>query len=112
MKWATRQSSAVIMLNCIDLVSTLVWLHTGWATESNAIMASWFEAWPGLFTIVKFLLVNISCCFLVYTSKTRPLISNLALTGAVALYLWVAYIHLEFLMELAKFAQECKVLNF
>ncbi len=111
MKWATRLSSAVVILNCIDLVATLVWLHTGWATESNAIMASWFETWSGSFTIVKFLLVNASCGLLVYASKVRPLVCNLALIGAIALYMWVVHLHLGFLIKLAEFAQDCNTLT-
>ncbi len=91
--YADMAAIAILLLNLIDGVFTLFWVHSGIAAEANPLMAEALERSPVTFMATKLLLVSLGV-FLLFR-LLKPTAMRVALTGCVLAYGWVFLRHLE-----------------
>lgn len=70
-RWLRNIVFAILILNVLDAVFTIIWISLGLATEANPFMAEVAHNDPGLFITVKFLLVGFGS-FLLWRQRKRP----------------------------------------
>jgi hypothetical protein len=89
---------ALLALNLVDALFTLVFLQLGFAEEANPFMRVAYEQSPLTFMMVKVLLVPLGVMLLAMGPQRAAL---RALTLAVSAYALVVTWHLAFLARLA-----------
>lgn len=57
---AERALGAILVLNLFDALATLFWVHGGFATEANPVMAQAMESGPAPFILAKVALVTLA----------------------------------------------------
>lgn len=62
--WILKVGAAVVILNLLDAIFTLIYIRTGHATESNPLMDQVLSASPVLFMIAKLGLVSLGVMLL------------------------------------------------
>jgi hypothetical protein len=70
--WLRLAAIAVLLLNLADAVFTLVWVHTGVATEANVLLTDLVEREAVTFALVKMALVSFGV-LLLWRHRQRPL---------------------------------------
>ena len=79
--------SIVLFLICTaDMLSTLFWIHTHAATESNPWMALWLQHGDLAFCAVKMLSFVPFLFVAAYYRPRRPRLIRVSLRGTIALY--------------------------
>jgi len=68
--WLGSLLQIVIALNLIDAVLTIIWVHSGRATEANPLLAELVNNTPLLFVLVKMSLV-VSASYLLWRHRRR-----------------------------------------
>jgi hypothetical protein len=96
--WQTRVVEAVLVLNLLDVVFTLIWVHTGLAREANPLLSHLVVAHPVVFVSAKVALVSFGSWVLWrYRQKQLAALAALLL---VAAYYTVLLIHARILGSL------------
>jgi len=89
-----RSLRLVVLLNLMDALYTLAWVHWGWATEANPVMAGAMDIGPAVFIISKIALVSLSVWTL-WNNRDR-LLARLSVIPLAVLYAFVGGHHLGF----------------
>ena len=90
--WLDGLVRAVLVLNLLDAVFTLMWVRTGLADEGNAFMRDLVHGEAIIFVVVKIALVSLGCLFL-WGRRTNRL-AVIAIFVAFAVYYLVLLLHL------------------
>ena len=100
--WLNGLIKALLVLNVIDAVMTVLWVADRKASESNPLMFDLPEQHPVLFVLVKTSLVS-GGTFLLWRHRDRPLAVVAIFVSFLAYYFLLAW-HLEALwMAIAHF---------
>lgn len=92
-EWLRKIILAVLFLNALDAVGTLMWVRSGRATEANPMMADLVHHKPALFIVAKTALVLLGCGLL-WRLRKRPF-AIVSIFGAFLAYYWVLLYHLR-----------------
>ena len=90
--WLDHLVRAVLVLNLLDAVFTLVWVRAGMAEEWNALMRDLAHGQAIFFVLTKIALVGLGCLFL-WGRRTHPW-AVIAIFVAFAAYYLVLLVHL------------------
>jgi hypothetical protein len=93
-EWLRGIVIAVLVLNLIDAVLTLLWVNAGLAEEANSLMRTLVNHHPVLFTVVKISLVSAGSWFL-WTRRQRPA-AVVGIFVAFIAYYWILVYHLAY----------------
>jgi hypothetical protein len=97
--WAvTSASAALVLLNLLDGLFTLVFLQLGVAEEANPLMRAAYEHSPILFMSLKLAVVHAGVALLNASRQASP--ARLALGAGALLYAGILVYHLAFLTRL------------
>nr|WP_244237503.1 DUF5658 family protein [Corallococcus llansteffanensis] len=91
-------SVALLMLNLMDGLFTLLFLQLGVAEELNPVMRAAYEHSPLLFMFSKLLIVNAGLCLLCLHRKLKA--SRFAIRAGAVVYAIIVVYHLAFLAHL------------
>lgn len=95
--------SAVLVLNLVDAMFTLVYTQAGLATEANPLMNQALQVSPVLFVAAKLALVSLGV-LLLWRLRNR-LVARLSLGGMLIAYAAIAFYHLQAAPMLVAIAQ-------
>ena len=95
-RWLEGIVKAVLVLNLVDAVLTLIWIQAGLATEANPVMAELVNNSPVAFVLSKVALVSLGSALL-WRFRSRPL----AVVGIFAVFL-VYYVLILYHLGYAK----------
>jgi hypothetical protein len=95
----TAETAALLLLNLLDGIFTLVFLQLGVAQELNPVMRVAYEAGPLVFMMVKVGVVALGVLVLMAHRQYR--FARAALTGGAFLYAAIVVYHLAFLTWVA-----------
>ena len=98
--WLNGVVRAVIVLNLVDAVLTLLWVRAGLATEANPLLSSIVADHALLFVLGKLSLVSLGT-LLLWRRRDHPL-AVVGIFAAFVTYYWVLLIHLRYASNLAK----------
>jgi len=93
-RWLQGIVKAVIVLNGIDAVLTLLWVYAGLATEANPMLDRLLEHQPVVFVCVK-LGVVFGGSWLLWNRRNHPL-AVVGLFTIFLVYYYVLLYHLEY----------------
>jgi len=96
-------ASALLVLNLVDAIFTLLWIHSGIAVEGNPIMDQALAGGPVGFMIVKLALVSLGVGLLWRLRHRRA--AGLALATAATAYSSLFVYHLTAVPQLVALAQ-------
>jgi hypothetical protein len=82
LRWLAWIIAAIMVLNVLDVVFTLFWVHAGLARETNPLMRWLVDEHPVAFTLSKLALVGLGT-LLLWRARRRAL----AVVGIVAVFL-------------------------
>ena len=91
-------SSAVVILNLLDALFTMVYTHAGYAAEANPLMAVALASTPVVFVAAKLSLVSLGV-LLLWRVRDRKL-AAVALVASAATYALVVAYHLTAVPQL------------
>jgi hypothetical protein len=94
--WLNAIIKAVLVLNLVDAIFTLVWVWAGLATEANALMAGLVERHPVVFVAAKLGLTSLGS-ILLWRLRRHP-IAVVGIFGVFLVYYWVLIYHLSYLI--------------
>ena len=92
-RWLKGIVIAILVLNVLDAVLTLIWIRTGAATEANPLLAQLAHEQPVLFIVVKFALVGLGS-WLLWRFRKRPM-SVASVFIAFLVYYFLLLYHLR-----------------
>jgi hypothetical protein len=90
--WALTAGSAVVILNLLDAIFTIVYIRLGHATESNPLMDQALSASPVLFMLAKLSLVSLGVLLLWRLRDHRA--ARIGLLATSSAYLLLLCYHL------------------
>lgn len=93
-RWLNGIVKAVLVMNLIDAVLTLLWVRTGFATEANPLLSQIVEQHAFLFVMGKLALVFLGTGML-WRHRHRPL-AVMGIFAAFMVYYAVLVYHLSF----------------
>ncbi len=93
-RWLQGIVKALVVLNLLDAVFTLLWVRLGVAVEANALLRDLVVEHPLAFVLVKLGLVSLGSLFL-WLRRRRPL-AVVAIFAAFFIYYLVLLHHLRF----------------
>jgi hypothetical protein len=93
-RWLTGIVIAVLVLNVLDALFTLVWVRAGLAIEANSLMRDLIESNAFLFVATKLGLVSLGS-LLLWRQRTHP-IAVIAIFAAFLAYYFVLLYHLQY----------------
>ena len=93
-RWLNGIVKAVLMMNLIDAVLTLLWVRTGFATEANPLISQIVEQHALLFVASKLTLVFLGTAML-WRHRREPL-AVVGIFAAFLVYYAVLVYHLSF----------------
>ena len=93
-RWLHGIVKAVLVLNLVDAVFTLAWVHFGLAREANTLIDELVNEHTVAFVLVKMALVGLGS-WLLWLHRTRPAAVIGIFTVFLAYYLVVLY-HLRY----------------
>jgi hypothetical protein len=99
-RWLGTLVKAVMVLNVLDALFTLLWVRAGLATEANALMSNLVENHAVLFLVTKIGLVSLGS-LLLWRQRTRP-IAVIAIFVVFLAYYFVLLYHLEYMSVLIR----------
>jgi len=88
-------NAALVVIGLIDLLTTLVWLHTGHAIEINPIMAAVLRAGVGVFVALKLFTLAAYVAVMEWYRRRRSA-SFAYLVGRITLFSYAAIYALSF----------------
>ena len=91
---AYAAAAALVIMNLLDAVFTLVYICSGVATESNPIMNHFLQMGPVMFVMTKMALVSLAVFLLIRLLKRRQA-ASLALIGTSAAYALLICYHIS-----------------
>jgi len=91
-------SSAVVILNLLDAVFTMMYTHAGYATEANPLMAVALASTPVVFVLAKLSLVSLGV-LLLWRVRHRTF-AAVGLVASAATYALIVVYHLSAVPEL------------
>ena len=92
-RWLRWIIAAVLVLNMLDAILTLLWVESGRAREANLLLAPLIDQDPLLFVAVKFALVLLGA-LLLWRLRTHPL-AVVSIFVAFLAYYWLLLYHLR-----------------
>jgi hypothetical protein len=92
--WANDALRGILVLNGMDAIATLLWIHLGLATEANPLLTALAHQQPVAFVATKLALVSLGVLLLV-RHRARRLARVAAATGC-AVYTLVCAYHVSF----------------
>ena len=84
--------TAVVLLNLVDAVLTLFWVHLGIAREANLLLEGVLQRSAVLFMVVKMALVSLGLVFLWRHRERRLAVFGIALAFCAYASLFVAHL--------------------
>ncbi len=93
-RWLNGIVKAVLVMNLLDAVLTLLWVQSGFATEANPLIAEIVEEHAVLFVVSKLSLVSLGTALL-WRHRHRPL-AVVGIFAAFMVYYAVFLYHLSF----------------
>lgn len=93
-RWLGWVVKALLVLNLLDAILTLIWIGTGAAEEANPLLAELVVHHPILFVMAKLGLVG-GASFLLWRHRYRPL-AVVAIFGSFGLYYAILVHHLGY----------------
>jgi formate hydrogenlyase subunit 3/multisubunit Na+/H+ antiporter MnhD subunit len=97
-RWLHGIVKAVLILNLIDAVLTMVWVRFGFAEEANDLLDELVGEHAVLFVIVKLALVGMGS-WLLWNRRQSPM-SVVAIFGAFMTYYLLLLYHLQYASSL------------
>jgi len=94
-RWLRWLVAALLVLNLLDAIFTLLWVTSGLATEANPMMAELLRSQPVLFMLGKLALVG-GGSYLLWRRRRRPL-AVVAIFIAFLCYYLILLRHLDYL---------------
>jgi hypothetical protein len=94
LSWLTGIVIAVLVLNLLDALFTLVWVRAGLAVEANSLMRDLVENNAFLFVATKLALVSLGS-LLLWRQRRHP-IAVVAIFGVFLAYYLVLLYHLQY----------------
>lgn len=82
-RWLRLLVLAVVLLNLLDAVFTLVWVHTGVATEANALLAAALDYSTIAFMLAKLSVVSAGVLVLWKYRRRRLSVAGLTLVFVI-----------------------------
>ena len=98
--WLQGIVKAVLVLNLLDALFTLVWVRSGLATEANPLIAQLVTEHPLGFVVVKLGLVSLGS-WLLWQRRERPA-AAIAIVAIFLIYYLVLLYHLQYASGLAR----------
>ena len=92
--WLTGVVIAVLVMNALDALFTLVWVRAGLAVEANSLMRDMVENNAFLFVATKLGLVSLGS-LLLWRQRTHP-IAVVAIFVVFLVYYFVLLYHLQY----------------
>lgn len=92
--WLQSVVKALLVLNLLDAVFTLVWIHAGLASEANALMRELVNHHPISFVVIKLTLVALGS-YLLWRRRERPP-AVIAIFAMFFIYYLVLLYHLQY----------------
>lgn len=93
-RWLNGIIKTVIVLNLIDAIFTLFWVHAGLAEEANILLKDLINNNPVVFVIVKITLVSLGT-FLLWRHRKRSL-AVIGIFSVFLIYYFVLLYHLKY----------------
>jgi hypothetical protein len=93
-RWLEGILRAVVILNLVDAVLTLLWVHSGLAHEANPLLEQMVHQRAVVFVVVKLILVSTGV-WLLWQRRQHPL-AVVGLFASFLLYYGVLLHHLHF----------------
>ncbi|MEQ9504046.1 MAG: DUF5658 family protein [Deltaproteobacteria bacterium] len=97
--WPVDALRAILVLNAIDAILTVLWIQLGFASEANPILAELAHGEPVVFVATKLALVSLGVLLLVRHTARR--FARAAVGGGLLAYSAVFAFHLSFVVRLA-----------
>ncbi len=97
--WPVSGLQAILVLNALDAILTLLWVQLGWATEANPLLEELAHHEPVAFVATKLALVSLGALLLMRHTGLR--LTRAAVGGGLVAYGLVCAFHLSFVMQLA-----------
>jgi hypothetical protein len=96
-------TAAILLLNLLDGVFTLIWVRSRQADEANPIMAGFLRQSPLAFLVAKLTLVSVGALFLWRHRARRLAAGGLLLAGLVYAVIVAEHLaHVQVLAEMAR----------
>lgn len=90
-RFAYGSAAALIIMNLLDAVFTLVYIYSGVATESNPIMNHFLQLGPVAFVVMKMALVSMAVVLLLRLLRSRQAASVALIATSAAYALLICY---------------------
>lgn len=91
--WLYWIVGATLLLNLADAVLTLLWVHSGMATEANPLLAELVTNHPVAFVATKYILVTLGSVLLWRHRKRR--LAVIAIFLCFLVYYWLLLYHIR-----------------
>ncbi len=99
-RWLLGIVKAVLVLNLLDALFTLLWVRAGLALEANTLIDELVNEHAVAFVVVKLTLVGLGS-WLLWQWRSRPL-AVVAIFGAFVAYYVVLLYHLQYASRLVQ----------
>ena len=99
-RWLQGIVKAVLVLNLLDALFTLLWVHAGLASEANPLIAELVNENAVGFVLVKLGLVGLGS-WLLWNRQQRP-IAVISIVAAFIVYYFVLLYHLQYASGLVR----------
>ena len=93
-RWLHGIVKTILVLNLVDAVLTLCWVHSGYATEANTLMDELVNEHAVTFVLVKLALVGMGSWVL--WNRRRSPVSVVGIFLAFITYYWILLYHLSY----------------
>lgn len=93
-RWLHGIVKSILVLNLVDAVLTIFWVHSGYATEANTLMDELVNEHAVLFVLVKLTLVGMGS-WLLWNRQQSP-VAVVAIFVAFVTYYWILLYHLQY----------------
>ena len=98
--WLTGIVKAVLVLNLLDALFTLLWVRAGLATEANAMMRNLVNDHAVLFVVTKLVLVSLGSLLLFRYRRHPGAVTSIFIVFLI--YYFVLLVHLNYASTLVR----------
>jgi hypothetical protein len=99
-RWLQGIVKAVLVLNLLDALFTLVWVRSGLATEANPLIAQLVTGHAVVFVVIKLGLVSLGS-WLLWQRRQRPA-AAIAIVAVFLVYYLILLYHLQYASGLVR----------
>ncbi len=99
-RWLHGIVKSILVLNLVDAVLTLFWVHSGYATEANTLMDELVNEHAVIFVVVKLALVGMGS-WVLWNRRQAPA-SVVGIFLAFMTYYWILLYHLSYAGSLVR----------